>query len=464
MRWSAPLSSSLIVAIASTTLVASEMDPCAVSAQPYGHYPSSSAVSQAGQVGQSGQSGRAGRSGENVTVFATGQTVTLNLSGTPGENGTPARNGLNARCVANYRGLGQDYHAPSGGNGGTGGHGGAGGDGGNLTVYFKDPKELSSIFVQADGGRGGRGGLGGTGGLGCQCAFPSWSHRRCTMTKVDGKPVRECHLEHFQCFEGRNGMNGGNGTYGRDGSIGQLILIPQLTPLAADQPSESIPLNQLTQQPIVLSLNRWQTKSGARSLLAPGSIIADNYQEFTDRIERTVEFVWDSTSSRRNWGTAEMSVLLTRDDQLSVSFPSDLWVEGTQTRVGDRFTYTIGDAILQEDVTKLAVGGLSGSKRDLVLNLVDLGGSSEVLNTQFSVKYQTPDSTRPGLPTFKTRYQGEIPATLIQKQRNQYQLKLGQLPISPQALARVPVRIELVATRSFAGNTAQQTITWTGKL
>jgi hypothetical protein len=464
MRWSAPLSSGLIVAIASTTLVASEIDPCAVSAQSYPHYPHPVSVGGDGQAGQSGQSGRSGRSGESVTVVATGQAVTLNLSGADGEDGTNAQNGLSAHCGFSYDGLGHNYQAPSGGNGGAGGNGGGGGNGGNLTVYFKDPNVLSAISVQSIGGRGGRGGLGGSGGQGCRCTFPSWPHERCTTIKVDGKTVEECQTEYFQCFDGRDGVDGGPGGYGPDGSMGQLVLIPQLTPLAADQPSESIPLNELTQRSMALSLNRWQTKSGARSLLAPGSIIADSYQEYVDRLERTVEVVWASPSSRRNWGMASMDVLLTSDDQLSVSFPSDLWVEGTQARVGDRFTYTIGDAILQDDVTKLAIGGMSGSQRDLVLTLVDLGGGADILRTQFMIKYQTPDFIRPGLPTFKTRYEGEVPATIIQQQGNQYQLKLGQLPVAPQALARVPVRIELVATRSFAGNTTQQTIAWTGNL
>jgi hypothetical protein len=223
-------------------------------------------------------------------------------------------------------------------------------------------------------------------------------------------------------------------------------------------------LNQLTQQPIFLSLNRWQTQSGALALLAPGSIIADYYQVFTDRIERTVEVIWPSPSSRRNWGDLSALVQLTQEDAVAISFPKILWVDGSQSRTGDRITYTLKNAIRAEDVTKLAIGNVSGSNQELVLSLVDLGGNADLLKTQFTLKYQTPASTRPGLPTYKTRFEGEVPATIVQTQGNQYQLNLGQLPINAQALSRTPVRIEVVATRSFAGNTAQQTLTWTGEI
>jgi hypothetical protein len=468
MRRFATLSSGVLFAIASLPLPASGLDLPTSGLDPCIDFsrvetlrlnriaPGPLVVSSA-----SDNSGRPGRSGQDTTVFSTGQTVVLELSGTDGEDGRNGRPGASASCFSSYSTSGY-YYAPSGQSGDHGGDGGAGGNGGNLTVHYEDIQHLRNIAVRSLGGRGGRGGYGGQGGRGCPCI--SRPYRKCDITLVRGKRVRRCRTEFTRCTGGLNGVDGRNGTHGVDGTMGQLFLVSNLTPLAADNPSLTIPLSQLTQQPIALSLNRWQMQPGAVTLLAPGSIIADHYQLFTDRIERTVDIVWDSASSRRNWGDLSASVQLTQEDAVAVSFPENLWVEGSQSRTGDRITYTLENAIRAEDVTKLAIGNMSGENQALVLSLVDLGGNADLLKTQFTLKYQTPASTRPGLPTYKTRFDGEVPATIVQTQGNQYQLNLGQLPIAPQALSRTPVRIELIATRSFAGNTAQQTLTWTGKL
>ena len=49
-------------------------------------------------------------------------------------------------------------------------------------------------------------------------------------------------------------------------------------------------------------------------------------------------------------------------------------------------------AILQEDVTRLAVAEFANSGQDLSLRIVDLGGKSDVINTQFKIKYRAQDN------------------------------------------------------------------------
>ncbi|WLT37851.1 hypothetical protein NON20_19585 [Synechocystis sp. B12] len=61
-------------------------------------------------------------------------------------------------------------------------------------------------------------------------------------------------------------------------------------PLEPDRPGTTVSLDVLKNQGFNLSKNIWETRPGAAQLLAPGSVIADEYLILLDRIERS--FWW----------------------------------------------------------------------------------------------------------------------------------------------------------------------------
>ena len=115
-------------------------------------------------------------------------------------------------------------------------------------------------------------------------------------------------------------------------------------------------------------------------------------------------------------------------------------------------------AILQEDVTRLAVAEFANSGQDLSLRIVDLGGKSDVINTQFKIKYRAQDNFVDSFNA-QTVYEGEIPPALVTRNYNNFTLALGKLKIPIQSLnPGVKVDIEVVAIRSLNGRSAQQKI------
>jgi hypothetical protein len=108
------------------------------------------------------------------------------------------------------------------------------------------------------------------------------------------------------------------------------------------------------------------------------------------------------------------------------------------------------------------VAELANSKQNLILRIVDLAGQSNVINTQFRIKYQFYDHVDDYVNR-ETVYAGEIPPELVSRSYNNFNLALGKLNIPSLALnPGVNVNIEVVAIRSLAGRSTQQKILWQG--
>ena len=126
------------------------------------------AFGQTGSNASGGFSGKNGNHSDNLTIFADGSPLTLNLAGEDGQAGQEGQPGEDGDCQNQPTGVKHNLIAPSGGNGGNGGNGGDGGNGGYLTLYATDTSQLQQIFVNASGGKGGQSGKGGLGGQGCR--------------------------------------------------------------------------------------------------------------------------------------------------------------------------------------------------------------------------------------------------------------------------------------------------------
>ena len=413
-----------------------------------------------GKPGQSGINGQKGKNSDNLTVFADGTPMTLDLSGESGLPGNDASVGNPAICGDRDADAEYNIRQADGGHGGDGGDGGDGGNGGSLTVYTTDKSHLAQIYVTATGGEGGEGGKGGEGGEGCKCSSSYWNQQSCT-----GKPGRDnynCTTEEFQCQDGYEGRRGRNGRKGKQGRLGNLTVINLDKSLTPDRPLATVAIAQLKDRGFTLSKNEWETKTGAVALLAPGSLIADRYQELVNRLESTVLLVWDAPQPFNRFAREQITLKLTPDEEVDVSIPKNLWLETTTLKRDNVTEFFVFNALTAKEATQLKSQGLAGNSSNLTLKLRDMAGKSDLVLTDFSIRYRTSRSAEAEFRRvfdYKTRYEGKVPPEAIEYQNNQFIINVGQLPIPPEALRRgTAVEIKVTANRSFAGNSKKQDI------
>lgn len=129
--------------------------------------------------------------------------------------------------------------------------------------------------------------------------------------------------------------------------------------------------------------------------------------------------------------------------------------------------FVVTNALLEKEATQLTRADFTGNRSELTFSVVDLAGKSDMLDTQFRLKYRTANSGDRfrRFYDYRTRYDGIIPAELVTRHNNRYTLEIGKLPIEAEYLRPgVAIEIELVATRSFAGHSAHQEMNWRGEI
>ena len=445
-----PLALSLTIApaLSFSTAIVNPCSAIAIAARTYG---------TDGRDGSNGRSGDSGASGVNQTVEASDQLLELNLSGAEGEDGEDGTRGERGRCRNHNRPDG-DVKAASGGDGGNGGSGGDGGNGGDITVYYTDRAHLRNVLVNASGGRGGRGGRGENGGQGCNCHEYSWSQTECS----DGN----CETEHFSCKDGDDGRDGSSGSRGSDGRTGQARIVDKTLlageRLEADSPVVERAIATLPTAPVELSRNLWQTRTRARSLFNSGSVIDDTYQAYMGRVEKQFQLIWEASYPQQQ-ASGVLNVSLNEQGEIKVSAPEDLWIDGELTELEGLSAYRVQYALLASDATNLSVGRTAGRGEQFVLNVLDLSGKSDIIETQFHIRYKTKSEGRRG--RYVTRYEGVLSEELSLRDHNRFTLNIGQLPVDQEYLKPdTEARLEITATRTLADNTAEQALAWNGQI
>lgn len=421
-----------------------------------------------GRDGESGRDGRPGQDGQPgiaANMIADGNPASFILSGTAGSEGEDGEAGYRPRCESQPRDVAYDLQAAHGGDGGSGGRGGNGGNGGDLTIYYRDVAQLQRLSVTSIGGQGGRGGRGGQGTLGCRCRVYRWEQQTCTGTP--GQSDYRCETRRYECEDGDDGDSGLNGPDGRTGEDGQLWLVNQLEPLQPENPSQSARLTAFATQPLALSRNLWETRTGANFLLAMGSRVRDSYQIYTGRVEGTVQLNWQAQRPINLFATESVTTEIQPDGTLAATFSENLWADYSTQIDGNAMILTINRAALRRDVTRLAWGGTQGNGPNLKAVVLDLGGESAFVDTQFHITLKTTtdnlgDSRR---PRYTTAYEGALPAEVVTLANNRFELALGQLSIEARALRPgTYAQLEITALRSLGGQSAEQTLTWQGQL
>ncbi len=414
-----------------------------------------------GKDGIEGENGEKGKDSETLTIFADGSPLNLNLSGQKGLSGQNGENGSNAICENQPVNVNYNLWGASGGDGGNGGNGGDGGDGGSLTIYATDKSYLSQIYVEAGGGQGGESGQGGTGGIGCQCPQPFWTVESCSGRP--GSPDYSCSTREYRCLGGDAGKNGRAGRVGRDGKLGSLTLINSRTPLAPDRLTASVTMSVLKERGFSLSKNIWETKTGAVSLFAEGSVIDDQYLELVERAENSVVLIWNAPQDFAPFRDRTVTLNLQDDRSVTMNFPDDIWLETSilpRNNVTELFVF---NAIRANQATELESKGLSGVGLGLKLDLVDKAQKSDLISTSFYLKYSVSNSGEArfrNVSDYIVRFEGEVPPEFVNYSGNEFTINIGELPIEPQYLEiDRAVQIQLEITRTFGDNSAKQTIT-----
>jgi len=421
-------------------------------------------ASQARSVGKNAQTGKAGQDGQHgsdtddLTIFNDGSAMTLNLAGKDGEAGQPGANALAPECSPADANRRENVRMADGGTGGDGGNGGNGGNGGSITIYSRNLTNLNQIFVSAGGGNGGQPGIGGVGSAGCTCPQPYWTVESCSGRPGDSN--YRCSTQEFRCYNGRDGINGRSGVAGQAGLPGRLTVLNLDRPLEPDRPVAAVPLDTLKNQGFTLSKNRWETRSGAAQLLAPGSVVADEYLVLLDRVEQSFLLLWNAPQPFERFANTNANLSLNESQEgIDIDLPTDLWLEGTTQQRNNVTEFVVYNALWERDAKRLGRLTLSGNGRNLKLFVTDEANQSNLMATKFRLKYRvTSEDPRFRPPsTYSTKFDGPVPDNLVTANGNQFMINLGELSIPEKDLqAGTGIEIELYADRTFSGYNAEQ--------
>lgn len=444
--------------------------------------------------GSYGEDGTDGQDGATKIIFPEDLPTRLDLSGSNGSDGSSGAAGRSASCSSSSDHENTEDLRPlpssqpyrfSGSDGSRGGDGGDGGDGGSLLVFYRSLEDLSQVFVVSNGGQGGDGGRGGAGGRGCHYCPPDLQVPEVDLpdlteteipnlnqvkAKGDHPPQTAFKDGALSCVTKPSGTSGSPGHDGKDGEMGRLYLAEHGTGLTPDQPAQSVQLSSFEQnQALSLSRNLWDARQGALALLAPGSAIADEYYEYSGRLERDYVLVWDAPQPATDFPNGSVKLTLTQTGEIELVSPEDVWLASQMSVQAGVNQLTIEQVVKREEASQLAWGNFSGHQSNLSLSLIDRARKSDILATQFQLTYRVaPDqqTDRPMRRTaYVTRYDGPIPPELVERDHQRFTLSLGDLPIDAQYLrAGLNVEIELTAIRSLGGRSAEQKIVWRGKL
>lgn len=407
-----------------------------------------------GSSGFNGSNGISGENGRNVAVYIDGSPQTLVLNGSDGQNASPGRDGEDAWNCYQDRPA-HDLVGARGGDGGNGGHGGSGGDGGDIILYYKNIADLKKVYIQSIGGRGGQGSYGGREGRPCLCQDYSWYTRHCRdEQRPDGTIARVCYDVMRTCYDGSFGTPGFAGGSGSNGSPGTLTLIKSTQPLPENVTSDSESLARLPGRRVQLAVNQFVTKAGSQALLAPGSILANAYREFTRREVATAEVVWAAPRQAGELGgrTARFSF---SSSGVKLELPQDVWAqvasETHATAQGTHTVFTVQQVLLLDEVRNVSFS-VEGKASDVRVRIRDLALQRELLSDALNVTIWKDKSWIVGGDD--RQFAGAVPAELIRLEGNEIVIDIGKLSVEDANTfkkgKKIKVKVEL--TRSFAGH------------
>jgi hypothetical protein len=230
--------------------------------------------------------------------------------------------------------------------------------------------------------------------------------------------------------------------------------------LPADAPTRTVTLGDWSQQPIALAHNRWASNTGATSLFAPGSVLADRYTFLEERVERSIRLAWLAPIPMSTFANLSAQCQIDDQKQVKINLPPEFWAQSRLQQSGDEVTFNIDQVMYRRDALKLGVVGLRGAGPQLNLKLLDVALQTDRVQTgTIQLKYQVKQNNG----NWQTEFAGPLPSSLVSHRANEFVLALGQLPIAPAALqAGTMMDLEIRVPRSFGSNSTEQVIQWQG--
>lgn len=320
-----------------------------------------------GRNASNGRSGRNGLPGKDISIKASEQFKSFDISGSKGRNGKLGYPGENASNCQQPEKVRYNLQGSKGGNGGNGGNGGSGGNGGNAVIYFQNTAQLKNIVLNNSGGRGGMGGKGGRGGKGCQATNKNWYTYSCIWAlKQKQKQVpdarwTEVTRKHFPCSgdslfdeqnhrpkprrensqyrygwkyigvgrkfqyiakSGKNGHDGSNGKKGASGNYGQVLLVKGET-IPQEKINYSNRLSSINGKTIQLLKNNWLKKNSLRQFLGENSDIPSTYK-LLQTVRNSFSVDWKTEKSFTELGNPSINVSINSDGNLDFNIPDTL--------------------------------------------------------------------------------------------------------------------------------------------
>ncbi|MFS4458542.1 hypothetical protein [Bdellovibrio sp. HCB2-146] len=420
-----------------------------------------------GQDGSSGDDGRRGTDGQDIQVFAQNLTglMTYHLNGTDAGDAEEGRDGESAYACSYFEDD-ENIVGADAGDGGNGGDGGRGGDGGSALIYYSDISQLKNLYISAVPGKGGYGARGGRAGRdGCRCNRRSWEVRKCSNEWVpddrppqydpDGKPVPRspiwkevCHEEQFYCTDGRSGSNGREGSDGSRGNYGALTLVKSNSELLPEAGGGYVAINKLSAaEPTSTTLteNIFESKKGAISLLAPGSIVSDTYREFVRRAEENVQIIWASPKDPATFsGSVYVGI---GNGQVSFQVMSNELLISETKDEGNMHSLIIKEAYKLADFAQVSLKKSHSGKRTQIIVTAPTP-RRELVKDTYSVRIKY---VRWLLPD-KYVYSGAIPPELVQKGAEQTIVNLGKLQFEDSSsIWNKKLEVEFTYSRQVRG-------------
>jgi hypothetical protein len=378
-----------------------------------------------GRDGSSGRTGYSGQSGQQILVQAGSVAQSFRLDGAPGSDGQSGQDADDASSCYQPNRPRNDLQGANGGDGGSSGDGGDGGSGGHAEIYYNSALELKNIFISAMGAPGGRAGNNaGRAGRPCYCQEGTWEHVDCHDEKDrDGKIVQICNRERYSCYDGRMGREGGYGRDGSNGSIGSITIIKSATPLLNDILNDSASVAEALARNLHVAKNDFQYKSGALSLLAPGSRVNDTYSEFVGRQEHLVQVQWQAQRKVDEFAQSRVDVNLI-NSQAMVSFSQEMWAVVDQSEANGTQLVKVLDVAKADEMKNISFD-VSGKGRAAILTIKDNAPLQGHFVDQISLKAWHDNRVF----SDDIYFEGQVPSQLIQRQGNQIIIQIGQLKI-----------------------------------
>jgi len=280
----------------------------------------------------------------------------------------------------------RNLRAASGGDGGSGGNGGSGGDGGDITIFYQDIAHLKQIHVVSEGGQGGNGGQGGRGGDACRCQLKNWSVRSCEQKKNDdGTSSEVCENHPKSCENGNHGQGGNGGDHGSDGRDGVLYIVKDSGDWVSEKLEDSIMLSQLSDTTFTLSEHFFTPKRGAVSLLANGSYMDDEYQEYEYTESATISWRWESPRSQSAFSNTALHM---QKDGEQIKYSVENALIDTTSQGFENKIVTIKEIVLHDEAKNASLSiNVDESSSRIVIS--DGSGYGDIMDTNFAMQYYT---------------------------------------------------------------------------